>query len=194
MSAFINSSGAQAIATIASAGFMGLAALYLVALFARGAPRGHELLTAIFVITIGAVVQLVPYFMMLFVEPHISVTLSPSPETLRELLAFSPGAPIKSHPRLWLASGDPRCIPEAPEYDPSYHGCLRFSSTFPLLSRDANIHVYVDNVLNEVLEHIRQPMMDRLQRMASAQAVASAACTRGRKPALAIADDTTPYQ
>lgn len=163
----INAEAADAIARIASGGFMALAVLFLVVIFARSrTPAPGAIRAATIVIAIGAVVQVVTYLTWFFVTPRVSVTLTPSAVSFTHFMLASDGIPITTRPLLWLDTSDKHCIRESPEFVANSQGCPAFSSEIFLSSAHTAIHVYVDDVMEE--------LRDRINRLSSAQAASSA--------------------
>ena len=192
----ITASSAQAVTTIASGGVMALTTLLLLGLFfRRTAPPKGALWVAIAVIFIGAVVQLLPTIFLMNMAPHVSVTLTPTTSSLANMLQLLHSEPIQARPILWLETSDPKCVADTPEYDPKFLDCPHFSRKYLLTSSDVNVHVYVDNVMNELQARIDKISSDKILRLSAAQVAISKSFLHASAPGVPaqapVGEDTT---
>ena len=164
------------IVTLASAGFMGLAAATIVALmFFNRTPPTQVLVTTILVILIGASAQLLDKYMGYFVKVDhwVSVNIQPSPSTFGVYVLGddSQQADLHNKPYIWLAAGPPNCQPGEDLYDGK--GCPSFGRTFPLLSNTDTINVSVEAIMKE----LRGRLNDLTLRLKKAQIAGSQLAT-----------------
>jgi hypothetical protein len=148
---------AQDIATIAAAGVMGLAAVFIVITLLRpNPPAPMTLWAAVAVILIATIVQIGTKWMDIVLTAHnkISVTLAPDPKDFSRILPDDLGAPLVARPRLWLSTGKAICNPNSGAFDSKASDCLSFTQQFQLHDSQETIYVSVEDAMAELRDRV----------------------------------------